>query len=259
MAAGHSHGIEIDAFAGLDSPIHRWDGRFKIAGLLGLIVAFASVQTIRSLPFLILITVTIYALSHLPWHILRHRLAIPGLVVSALVIFLPFISGETVLFSAGPIQIRQEGLFLALLIAGRLFCIVTLAFVMFGTDTFVRTIHALRALKFPDIMADMVILTYRYLFEISAFFAQMQTAARLRGFQGNTFSMSNIGTLASLIGHLFIRSYEKSERVYKAMVLRGYGYQAVRQDLFAATRDDVLKTAVCLLIAILLIASDYLI
>ena len=258
MAVGHTHGIEIDAFAGLDSPIHRWDGRFKIVGLLALIISFASLQSITSLPFIILITAAIYALSQMPWHTLRHRLTIPGIVVTALVIFLPFISGETAVFTAGPITIWQEGLLLALLIAGRLFCIVTLAFVMFGTDTFVRTISALRALKFPDIMADMVLLTYRYLFEISSFFAQMQTAARLRGFQGNTFSVGNIGTLAALIGHLFIRSYEKSERVYKAMVLRGYGNGAVRQDMFLATREDYLKTAVCLLIAASLLLADYL-
>ena len=256
MAAGHSHHADIDAYAGLDSPVHRWDSRFKILGLLALIVAFASVRSIKSLPILIPLTLLIYGSSRIPWHVLRHRLAIPGYVIIALVIFLPFISGDIVLLTLGPLQLRQEGLFLGLLIAGRLFCIVTLAFVMFGTDTFIRTISALRALHFPDIMADMVLLTYRYLFEISSFFSQMQTAARVRGFQGRTFSLKNLGTLASLVGHMFIRSYEKSERVYKAMVLRGYGAGALRQDIFRALPADYLKTTLCLATAILLLLRD---
>ena len=168
MAGGHNHHGDIDAFAGLESPIHRWDSRLKIVGLLALIVAFASVRDWRTLPVLIIVTVVIYAMSGMPWHVLRHRLAVPGYVILALIIFLPFVSGETVLASLGPIRLRCEGLTLALLIAGRLFCIVTLAFVMFGTDSFIRTIAALRALRLPDIMADMVLLTYRYLNEINA-------------------------------------------------------------------------------------------
>jgi cobalt/nickel transport system permease protein len=253
MANGHLHQTDIDAYAGMDSPIHKWDTRWKIVGLLGLIVGFAVVQDWRLLPIIILVTIIIYAISGLPWHVLRHRLTVPGFIVAAIIIFLPFISGTTVVATLGPINIYQEGIELSLLIAVRLFCIVTLAFMMFGTDTFVRTVLALRALRFPDIMADMVLLTYRYLYEISAFFAQMQLAARLRGFQERAFSRQNIGVLAALVGHLFIRSYEKSERVYKAMVLRGYGSSTVRQDIFQAVPMDYLKTTAALLLALTLI------
>ncbi|MEM7117279.1 MAG: cobalt ECF transporter T component CbiQ [Chloroflexota bacterium] len=256
MASGHSHQGDIDAYAHLQSPIHQWDGRFKVVGLLALIIAFASVENWRVLPLLIGPTVITYATARLPWHALRHRLAMPGYVIAGIIIFLPFVSGETTLFALGPLTVRQEGVALAALIAVRLFCIVTLAFVMFGTDTFIRTIAALRALKFPDIMADMVLLTYRYLNEIGSFFGQMQVAARIRGFQGGIFSLKNIGTLAALVGHLFIRSYEKSERVYKAMVLRGYGVAEMRQDSFQATQADYWKTAVCLITAVLLLLGD---
>lgn len=259
MAGAHTHQADIDAYAQLHSPIHRWDTRWKIGGLLALIVAFATIQDWRMLPLLLGITAVLYTASGIPWHALRRRLAVPGAVIAAIVIFLPFISGQTTLAALGPIRIYQEGVELSLLIAVRLICIVTLAFIMFGTDTFVRTILALRALRFPDIMADMVLLTYRYLHEISAFFAQMQLAARLRGFQGRTFSRQNIGVLAALVGHLFIRSYEKSERVYKAMVLRGYGAGQVQRDLFQATAADYGKTAVSVLLALTLLLMDWLI
>ena len=255
----HSHGHtgrDIDAYAGLKSPVHRWVTPLKMVGLLALIIAFASIQDWRSLPAVLILTVIIYSLTRIPWSVLRQRLTVPGYVIAAIVIFLPFISGSTVLAAWGPLTVRAEGLALAALIAGRLAAIVTLAFVMFGTDAFIRSISALRTLRFPDIMADMVLLTYRYLYEIGGMFSQMQTSARLRGFEGGLFSLGNVGTLAALVGHLFIRSYEKSERVYRAMVLRGYGVGGVRRDQFVFATADYWKTAVCVVAAIVLIIID---
>ena len=259
MAGGHLHFNSIDAYAKLNSPIHAWDTRYKIGGLLSLIVAFALVQDWRLLPLLVLLTLAIYQSSGLPWHMLRHRLTIPGAFIGMLVLFMPFIAGETLIASFGPLDIRREGLELAGLVAVRFFCIVTLAFVMLDTDTFYRTIEALRALRFPDLMADMVLLTYRYLFVVGDFFGRMQTAARLRGFQGSLLSIGTLSTLAALIGHMLIRSYEQSERVYKAMVLRGYGNAQIRPNLFHATRTDQLKLLGAIVVALIIIILQTLI
>ncbi|MGB1252689.1 MAG: cobalt ECF transporter T component CbiQ [Candidatus Promineifilaceae bacterium] len=257
MAGGHLHFGGIDAYAKMHSPIHDWDTRFKIVGLLSLIVAFALVQDWRLLPALVLITVAIYIASGLPWHVLRHRLTIPGAFIGMLVLFMPFIAGETVIAQFGPLDVRREGLELAGLVAVRFFCIVSLAFVMLDTDTFYRTIEALRALRFPDLMADMVLLTYRYLFVVGDFFGRMQTAARLRGFQGTLFSIATLNTFASLIGHMLIRSYDQSERVYKAMVLRGYGNSAIRPQLFKSNQTDRLKLAAAIIVAVALTLAQY--
>jgi cobalt/nickel transport system permease protein len=58
-------------------------------------------------------------------------------------------------------------------------------------------------------------------------FATMQQAMRLRGFRSHSrskwFRRSDLQQFATLTGTLLIRSYEQSERVYKAMQLRGYG------------------------------------
>ena len=134
---------------------------------------------------------------------------------------------------------------------------MTLAFVMLDTDTFYRTIEALRALRFPDLMADMVLLTYRYLFVVGDFFGRMQTAARLRGFQGKLLSVRALSTLAALTGHMLIRSYEQSERVYKAMVLRGYGNTDIRPKLFQATRTDQRKLLGAIFVALSIIVIQF--
>ncbi len=252
MSGSHLHEQGIDTYAHLKSPLHQWEMRLKIASLLLLILAFALVETVWLLPIMFAITLGIYALSGLPFAFLRSRLTVPGYFILALVIFLPFVAGTTEMATVGPLTIREEGLLQAGLIIGRFFCIFTTAIVLFSTNTFLNAIRALRGLKFPDIMADMVLLTYRYLFEINTLFSTIRTAARLRGFQGNLFAPNTIKTVTSLAGHLLVRSYEQSQQVYTAMVLRGYGTDGAKVYHQKPTTADYLKTALTLITAITL-------
>lgn len=248
--------LGLDRYATLDSLIHRWEPRAKLIGLLILIVAFSTLRDWRLLPFLYLITAILFWLSQLPYQYLLSRLKLPGYFIAFLVILLPFISGSTELVRFGPLVLRQEGLMNALIIASRFTCIITVTLVLFGTAPFLTSIKALRSLGLPDILADMILLTYRYLFEMADMLQAMRTAIRLRRFDGSKFSRENLVTLASLIGSLLVRSYEQAEQVYKAMVLRGYGTRNVDLDGFSTSMRDTLLCGVSVMLAILLIGSQ---
>lgn len=69
----------------------------------------------------------------------------------------------------------------------------------------------------------MTLLAYRYLEELGEMLTTMQRAMKLRGFQPRQFSSRNLRIFAQLTGSILIRSYERSQRVYQAMILRGYG------------------------------------
>ena len=175
-----------------------------------------------------------------------------GLIVS-----FPFlVAGGTPLFTIGPVTIWQEGVVTALLVAVRFLCIITVSLVLFGTAPFLTSIKAMRALGLPLIMTDMILLTYRYLFEMSTTLNTTRTAIRMRGFQSD-FSMNSLNVLAALIGSLLVRSYEQADRVYHAMILRGYGHDAgKRHDFVTQQRDWLLATAV-VAIAILFVAAQF--
>ena len=245
--------LGLDRYATLDSPLHRWEPRTKLTGLLALIFAFSAVRDWRLLPLMYAITIVIFGLSKLPGHFLRSRLKLPGYFIASIVLLLPFISGSTELLRLGPLALRAEGLLTALLIASRFVCIITVALVLFGTASFLTTIKALRALGLSEILADMILLTYRYLFEMADTLASMRTAIRLRGFDGHKLSRANLRTLASLIGSLLVRSYEQAEQVYKAMVLRGYGAGKIASDVFVTGAKDVSMCAVSIGLAITLL------
>nr|WP_199305795.1 cobalt ECF transporter T component CbiQ [Pseudanabaena sp. FACHB-2040] len=217
-----------EAYIQLASPIHRWLPQQKLIGLFALMFAFAAVRQLALLVPMLAVTAVLYGLSQLPISFLGQRLRYPGMFILAVVLVLPLASGETVLWQWGWLAVRQEGLQTMGLVLGRFLSILTLGFILLGTTPFLSLIKAMRSLGLPAILTDMTLLSYRYLYEIADTLAIMQQAMQLRGF-GQTrqrrlrLDRRVLQQLASLIGTLLIRSYERSERVYKAMRLRGYG------------------------------------
>ena len=66
-----------------------------------------------------------------------------------------------------------------------------------------------------------------------------------------------MGSLAALGGSLLVRSYERSDRVYRAMRLRGYGQAtAPVDDEFQARATDLVLLALCLLLAGAFVAAE---
>ncbi|NJL37974.1 MAG: cobalt ECF transporter T component CbiQ [Leptolyngbyaceae cyanobacterium SM1_4_3] len=222
--------FELDEYAYLDSPLHRWEPRFKLIGLLVLIFAFAFIKDLRLVPVVLAIATTLYSLSRMPLSFLISRLRYPGFFLLGVILLLPFLSGETVIWQWGVLTLRQEGVLAMLLVVGRFLAIMTTALILMGTTPFLTTVKTMRSLGLPSLIADMTLLTYRYLYDIAANLSTMQQAMRLRGYGTSTRKnlpfvpdLRELGLLASLAGTLFVRSYEQSERIYKAMRLRGYG------------------------------------
>jgi len=220
--------FNLDEYAHLNSPIHRWQPESKLIGLGSLMIAFAGVEKLFLLPVVLLITVIIYRLSHLPHSFWQSRLRYPGFFLMGVVFLLPFVSGKTVIgqWAIGQwtfLTLRQEGCLAMLLIASRFVAIMTICLVLFGTCSFLTTIKAMRSLGLSPILADMTLLSYRYIFELGQQVQTLTIALRLRGFKPRNLTQRNLRIFASVMGTLLVRSYEQSEQVYNAMRLRGYG------------------------------------
>ena len=253
--------LVLDRYAYLDSPVHRWQQGYKLVGLLSLIFAFACVQNIWLLPIMILATCVLFALSKIPYSFLVKRLRYPSWFILAVIFFLPFISGETVILHLGYLSLKTEGCRLALLISVRFFCILTVSLVLFGTAPFLSSIKAMRSLGVPSPIVDMSLLSYRYLEELSETLTTMQRAMKLRGFDARSFTRRNLKVFAQLTGSILIRSYERSARIYQAMILRGYGSQVkaltpLRVKISSVNCHNILATGIAVLTGMLLIALE---
>ena len=250
--------IELDEYSHLDSPLHRWEPRYKLIGLMALIFSFSFIRDLRMLLVMVVVTAIIYNISSLPVSFLLKRLRYPSFFLLVVVLILPFLSGQTVIMSIGPLDVRQEGLITVLLIAIRFLSILTIGLILFGTTPFLTTIKAMRALGLPPIMADMTLLTFRYLHEIGSDLQKMQTSMSLRGFQRHHFSIRGLLIPVWLSGSILVRSYERSEWVYKAMILRGYGHIQHPRGEFQTHTRDVIALCIFLLIAAGFVTGDIL-
>ena len=225
--------------------------------------AFAVVKQLPLVLPMLGVAAVVYGLSGLPFSFLLKRLRYPGLFVLGVMLVLPFGSGDTVLAQLGPLALRQEGLMAMVLVIGRFLSILTLGFVLLGTTPFLTLLRAMRSLGLPTLLADTTLLTYRYLFETADMLSTMQTSMRLRGFGRRSRLLrlegATLSNLAGLLGTLLIRSYERSERIYKAMQLRGYGRLSQAQ-LAAGQPVDALSvglTGGCVIAAIAFMLAQF--
>jgi len=250
--------LSIDEYAHRDSPLHRWDPRLKFLSLLALIFAFSVVNDLRLLPVILVCAVVTFSLSGIPITYLVTRLRYPGYFLLALVVLLPVISGSTIIARLGPIALRKEGLLGTLPIAARFMAILTVTLTLFGTTPFLTTVKVLRSFGLPALLTDVLLLAYRYLFELALDLEKINRAMRLRGWQTLKLNPNTAKTLSSVIGALLVRSYERSERVYRAMILRGYGHGGQVSYRFLHGPTDIAASCGTFLFALGLVTSQVL-
>lgn len=248
----------FDEYVNLKSPVHAWHPQCKLVGIGILIFTISGLQDGRTLAVAALITASLYKLSQLPIKFWQQRLQIPGIILAAMVGILPLIRGNTILWQWGILSIRQEGLFSALAISTRFVLMLTLALILFGTAPFLTIVQSMRRLGLPAILADMLLLAYRYLSEIAENLSALQRAMRLRGFTFTQFNYRYLSIIAAIIGTLIIRSYEQSERIYHAMRLRGYGLFPLGGTLKSPKQQDWMIAGLMIAIALCLIVMEIL-
>ncbi len=227
--------------------LSRWEARHKLIGLLALIFSFSFIRDLRLLPLVVLITVIIYALSQLKFAYYWSRIRLPGIFLLMLALILPFGAGSTVLARFGPLALKLEGSLSVLLITVKFLCIFALVLVLFAGTPLQKLVGALRSMGLPALLAEMLIFTNRYIYQLAADLQQTQVAAGLRGFRGR--SLRAFKPLAYIVGTLLVRSHNQSERVFQAMTLRGYGEESLSIGVDPVRTADRLALAAALLLA----------
>lgn len=164
----------------------------------------------------------------------------PGYALKRSFIALPFaLAAVTAIFSApgapaatvalGPWRATatDAGLVRFASIVIRSWLSVQMAVLLTATTPFPDLMHALRHLKIPPVIVAVSSFAYRYLFVLAAeagrlLRARQARSARLPGQKGGGSIVWRAGVAGNMVGQLFLRSYERSDRVYSAMLARGY-------------------------------------
>ncbi len=230
--------------------ISRIDPRIKIscAFFFIFLVVSGNLNMISfSAFFLVLLSIAAISRVSLSFLFRRSLVIIPFAVFVA--IFLPFFSGgETVTVVGIPLSIegleRFENVVMKAFLS--VFCVALLA----KTTEFSELLKAFEELRIPKIMVVLVSFTYRYFSVILEEAKRMKIARDIRSRKGNF--LWQVRTLGTIVAQLFIRSYERSERIYQAMMTRGFTGEIKTLRQFDVTgRDLVHGAGFCLLVVLI--------
>jgi cobalt/nickel transport system permease protein len=216
MGAGHGHKLHYHGH----SPVHRAAAHHKLLALLGfmlLVVATPPTWVWAFAGYLAVIAVVVGFSQVPPAYLLKRLVVEVPFVVFALL--MPFIATGPRTEVAG-LALSEPGLLAAwgLLVKGTLGVLASLTL---AATTEPRDLLAgLERLRVPQQLVQIMGFMIRYLDVVTDELHRMRVARESRGFRARDVRQWPV--IARSAGALFIRSYERGERVHLAMVSRGY-------------------------------------
>lgn len=212
----------LDEYSNLESPIHRLDPRVKLVGFLVLIVVCVSTPPYAYAAFAVYLGLetALLALSRLPLkHVLRRMLIVLPFIL-AVAAFLPFFSKGGGSYNLGPVTVSGHGLTVLWNVTAKSTISVLAVILLSSTTSFSDLLKGMERLKVPALITVLLGFIYRYIFVLVDEAQRMRRARDSRGWEGRWLWQAKV--IGHMIATLFLRSYERGERVYAAMLARGY-------------------------------------
>jgi cobalt/nickel transport system permease protein len=220
------------------SPVHRLDPRAKLLGFTAITLVAVS-SPLQAWPAFVACAALLAAIAA-PARIgpgtvwARARVVLPLVVFVAA--FVPFVRGGPAV-EIGPLSLSEAGLATFALVTLKA-AIGTVSAVLLGaTTSFPDVLHALERMRAPRLLCVIAAFMYRYLFVIAGEARRMRAALAARAYRPR--HAAHVAALGRVVTALFLRSYERGERVYVAMLARGYRGAMPRLAALSFRRADV--------------------
>lgn len=208
----------IDRLAAMDTPVHRIDPRAKVLTTLVFlvcVVSFGKYEILPMLPFAVY-PLVLAARADLPLDYLGSRLLIAAPFAVVVGMFNPLLDRtEVSLFGLG----LAAGWISFASIVVRFLLTTAAALVLIGTTGLAAVCAGIERLGAPDVFATQLLFLYRYIFVLADEAMTMARARSLRSFDGRGMGVK---VYARMLGQLLLRTYARAQRIYAAMLCRGF-------------------------------------
>ena len=246
--------MELDRYIERDSLVHRADARLKLLVTVGFIFALSLLPT-GSFVAIAVAFVALHCLSLLaklgPFRVIRSSfVALPFVAAAVPLIFTK--DGNPlgdINFGLFTLTASGEGIVQFVTIVLKSWVSVQAAVLLTFSTRFPDLVEALRALRVPGIIVAIISFMYRYLAVLTDEATRMMRARASRSASPDGAGGGSIvwraKVVGSMVGSLFIRAYERSERVYAAMQSRGFDgtLRTLRRSHFGAAQWLALAVA----------------
>jgi len=251
------HADAFDRYHEAESPLHRLDPRVKVVVAVLFILSNALLPdgawAAFGLSWLVLLWANYLSGLGIDFSFRRSFIALPFALAAASAIFSP-LGNPLADWSIGPLVLipTDYGLIKFGSILLRSWLSVQAAIILVATTRFPDMIHAFEHLHVPAVLTTIVSFLYRYLFVLTDEVMRLLRArlARSATAAGHKPGRS-VMWRAKVTGDM-LRSYERSDRIYNAMLARGYTGQLRTLNPHVMKSSDWLFAALSIIIILLL-------
>ncbi|WJV48183.1 cobalt ECF transporter T component CbiQ [Streptomyces flavofungini] len=230
MGAGHAHRLYRHGH----SPVHALPPHTKLTAVFCFVVVVVSTprEAMWAYPAYALLLASVAYAARVPLLFWLKRLLIEIPFV-AFALLLPFVAqGERT--EVLGMSLSVHGLWGAWNVLAKGTLGVAASVLLAATTELRELLLGLQRLKLPPLLVQIASFMIRYGDVVTDEMRRMRIARASRGFEAR--GVRHWGVLAKSAGALFIRSYERGERVHLAMVSRGYAGSMPVIDEVSATR-----------------------
>ena len=218
------HHSYIDRFAQGDSPVHRLDARAKLLATVaytGVLISFDR-YAVSELAAMSVMPLAMIWFGRVPlWFGLR-RVVVLSPFIAMVALLSPLYDRGVQVVAFGPWRFGLAGGWLTAADVALKFALGLLALTaMMCTTPFALLLEAMRKLGVPKLLVMQLGILYRYIFVL---IDEGMRVRRGRDFRGAARAPLHrrLAAAGGVIGSLFVRTLERSERIHTAMCARGY-------------------------------------
>jgi cobalt/nickel transport system permease protein len=232
--------MHLEVFAEGDSILHKLDPRVKIFVLFIFAVLCAISKGLLVPSLFLLFSLILILIARPDFKTLLNRVGSANFFILFIWLFVPFTYKSSPYVNLGFLKISYPGIKYALSITLKCNAIILATIALLATSTVFNLAHAMLHLKVPAKLVTIFFLFYRYITVMHEEYIKIKRAVLARGFNSKT-SMHTYKTYAYIVGALLLKSFERSEEVYKAMLCRGFkGFFPLLEHFKLKTCDIIL-------------------
>jgi len=261
------HHVMLDHFAAGSTAVHRLDPAAKMAAAVGMILATVLVGRDHFWPLLgpAVALAAYHAVGRIPLRYAAKRLVVVSPFALAILALFPFFEPGrpvwTMAVGTWAVEVTDAGLARAGHVLLKFLLCAWTTLLLLATTRFQDLLQGLARLRVPRVFVAQLAFLYRYLWVLvdETMHLRMARAARDGGL--GPWRM-RFWSRAGIIGVLFVRTFDRAERIYWAMVARGFdgtrhGGQALHAtDTSPVRAGDVLFTIGALVLSAGVILGD---
>lgn len=181
--------------------------------------------------------------------VLLKRLAVEFAFVGVVLVGTLFREGGRVIWSWGVFKITTVGLTILASVSIKALLSLVMLNLLTLTTSVPAILHGMKELRIPPLLVATLASMYRYTSVLIGEFEAMRRAALSRNLMNSNRSIRLV--VGNTIGALFIRTYERGNRVHQAMLSRGYQGIPPMEKIAQGGIKDIVALTLTLLLALL--------